>query len=37
MIRDYDESKPKHGVVLVQGSSSTVNLVNVIDKIEQNE
>ena len=36
MIRDYDESKPKHGVVLVQGSSSTVNLVNVMDKIEQN-
>ena len=36
MIRDYDESKPKHGVVLVQGSSSTVNLGNVMDKIEQN-
>jgi len=35
LIRDYDESKPKHGVVLVQGSSSTVNLVNVIEKIEQ--
>ncbi|MBT3996263.1 MAG: hypothetical protein HOF01_10745 [Chloroflexi bacterium] len=34
VIRDYDESKPKHGVVLSQGSSSTVNLVNALDDIE---
>ncbi|MBA31447.1 MAG: hypothetical protein CL748_02830 [Chloroflexi bacterium] len=35
LIRDYDDSKPKHGVIIVQGSSSTVNLVNIINKIEQ--
>ena len=34
VIRDYDESKPKHGVVLSQGSSSTVNLVDSLDKLE---
>jgi len=35
VIRDYDESKPKHGVVLSQGSSSTVNLVDSLDKLEE--
>ena len=35
VIRDYDESKPKHGVVLSQGSSSTVNLVDSLDKLEK--
>jgi transketolase len=34
VIRDYDESKPKHGVVLSQGSSSTVNLVDSLPKLE---
>ncbi len=34
VIRDYDENKPKHGVVLSQGSSSTVNLVDSLDKLE---
>ena len=35
VIRDYDESKPKHGVVLSQGSSSTVNLVDSLDGLEE--
>ena len=35
VIRDYDESKPKHGVVLSQGSSSTVNLVDSLEKLEE--
>jgi transketolase len=34
LIRDYDPSKPKHGVVVSQGSSSTVNLVDVLPKLE---
>ena len=34
VIRDYDQSKPKHGVVLSQGSSSTVNLVDSLDRLE---
>ncbi|MDP6666934.1 MAG: hypothetical protein QF357_06000 [Dehalococcoidia bacterium] len=34
LIRDYDPGKPKHGVVISQGSSSTVNLVSVLPKLE---
>ncbi|MDA1280438.1 MAG: hypothetical protein O3B95_10455 [Chloroflexi bacterium] len=34
LIRDYDPGKPKHGVVVSQGSSSTVNLVKVLPKLE---
>ncbi|MDP6453804.1 MAG: hypothetical protein QF898_10885 [SAR202 cluster bacterium] len=35
LIRDFDPDKPRHGYVLVQGSSSTVNLVSVLDRLEQ--
>ena len=35
VIRDYDERKSKHGVVLSQGSSSTVNLVDSLEKLEE--
>ncbi len=35
LIRDFDPDKPKHGYVMVQGSSSTVNLVSVLDRLEQ--
>lgn len=34
LIRDYDPSKPKDGVVVSQGSSSTVNLVSVLPELE---
>ncbi len=34
VIRDYDPGKPKHGVVVAQGSSSTVNLVSILPKLE---
>lgn len=35
MIRDFDPARPKHGYVVVQGSSSTVNLVSVLPKLEE--
>ena len=35
LIRDFDPDKPKHGYVMTQGSSSTVNLVSVLDRLEQ--
>jgi len=35
LIRDYDPEKPKHGVVISQGSSSTVNLVKVLPQLEE--
>ena len=35
MIRDFDPDKPRHGYVVVQGSSSTVNLVSVLGRLEQ--
>ena len=35
LIRDFDPDKPRHGTVLVQGSSSTVNLVSVLSKLEE--
>ena len=34
MIRDFDPDMPRSGYVLVQGSSSTVNLVSVLPKLE---
>jgi len=35
VIRDFDPSKPKGGYVLVQGSSSTVNLVSVLSRLDE--
>jgi transketolase len=35
LIRDYEPGKPKHGVIVSQGSSSTVNLVNSLLKLEE--
>ena len=35
VIRDFDPSKPRGGYVLVQGSSSTVNLVSVLSRLEE--
>ena len=35
VIRDFDPGKPRHGYVVSQGSSSTVNLVRQIPKLEQ--
>ena len=34
VIRDFAPGKPRHGYVLTQGSSSTVNLVSVLPKLE---
>lgn len=34
VIRDFDPDKPKHGYVVVQGSNSTVNLVQIIPELE---
>ena len=35
VIRDFTPGQPRHGYVVVQGSSSTVNLVNQIPKLEE--
>jgi transketolase len=35
MIRDFDPDKPKQGYVMVQGSSSTVNLISVLKRLEE--
>lgn len=35
VIRDFTPGQPRHGYVVVQGSSSTVNLLNQIPKLEQ--
>ena len=35
MIRDFDPDKPRDGYVMVQGSSSTVNLVSVLSRLEE--
>ena len=35
VIRDFEPGKPKHGYVVVQGSSSTVNLVAVLPRLEE--
>ena len=34
VIRDFDPNAPRHGYVLVQGSNSTVNLVQTIPRLE---
>jgi transketolase len=34
VIRDFASDKPRHGYVVAQGSSSTVNLVKVLPKLE---
>ena len=34
LIRDFAPGKPRHGYVITQGSSSTVNLVSVLPKLE---
>jgi transketolase len=34
VIRDFAPDKPRHGYVIAQGSSSTVNLVKVLPKLE---
>ena len=35
LIRNFDPSRPKQGYVVVQGSSSTVNLVSVLPRLER--
>jgi transketolase len=35
VIRDFTPGAPKHGYVVVQGSSSTVNLVRVLPRLQQ--
>ena len=35
VIRDFAPDKPRHGTVLVQGASSTVNLVKILPRLEQ--
>ena len=35
VIRDFDPGTPRHGYVVVQGSSSTVNLRSVLPRLEQ--
>ena len=34
LIRDFTPGKPRHGYIVTQGSSSTVNLVSVLPKLE---
>jgi transketolase len=34
VVRDFAPDKPRHGYVIAQGSSSTVNLVKVLPKLE---
>ena len=35
VIKDFDPGKPKHGYIITQGSSSTVNLVNTLPKLAE--
>jgi transketolase len=35
LIRDFAPNKPRHGYVIAQGSSSTVNLVRTLPRLEQ--
>ena len=35
LIRDFEPDKPRDGYVMVQGSSSTVNLVSVLSRLEE--
>ena len=37
LIRDFDSSKEKHGTILTQGSSSTMNLVNIIPALDSED
>ena len=37
LIRDFDSSKEKHGTIITQGSSSTMNLVNIIPTLESED
>jgi transketolase len=34
VIRDFEPGQPKHGTVVVQGASSTVNLVKILPRLE---
>ena len=34
LVRDFTPGQPRHGYVLTQGSSSTVNLVSILPKLE---
>ena len=35
VIRDFDAGRPRHGYVVVQGSSSTFNLVQAIPRLDE--
>jgi len=35
VIRDFSLAKPRHGTVIAQGASSTVNLVKILPRLEQ--
>ena len=35
VLRDFDANKPRHGYVVAQGSSSTVNLVRTLPQLEK--
>jgi transketolase len=35
VIRDFEPGQPKQGYVLVQGSSSTANLMNILPRVEE--
>jgi transketolase len=35
VIRDFTPGKPRHGTVIAQGASSTVNLVKILPKLEE--
>jgi transketolase len=35
VIRDFTPGKPRHGYVVAQGSSATMNLVSVLPRLEQ--
>ena len=35
VLRDFDEARPKHGYVVAQGSSSTVNLMRALPALEK--
>jgi len=37
VIKDFSPNKPRHGYVLVQGSSSTVNLVSILPQLEEQD
>lgn len=35
VIRDFDPAHPRHGYVITQGSSSTVNLVSILPRLQE--